>query len=97
MLSKCLTVSLGSDSEGCLHFLALTESWIFLEDIISFAFLKSYGVFLTHVPGSIEPRVEVVISLYFSDFYIILFPSSPGEPNFEAHAIRLYHLPPSWL
>lgn len=48
------TLSSGSDSEDCF----CSDTWISPEDITSLAFFKSC-VFLTHIPGTTELRVEV--------------------------------------
>lgn len=51
--------------------LAVTESWLSPEDIISLMFLKGYSVFLTCIPGAISLGLRWVIFLYLSHFYII--------------------------
>lgn len=48
--------------------LALTETWISPEDMISLVFLKGYSVFLTCIPGTTSLELRWVIFLYLSHF-----------------------------
>lgn len=51
--------------------LALTETWISPEDMISLVFLKGYSVFLSCIPGTTSLELMWVIFLYLSHFYSI--------------------------
>lgn len=82
--------------------LALTETWISPEDMISLVFLKGYSVFLSCIPGATSLEWRWVIFLYLSHFYSIflLLPQKQSISKLlipPAYSISLYHLSPFWL
>ena len=60
--------------------LALTETWISPEDMISLVFLRGYSVFLTCIPGATSLEWRWVIFLYLSHFYSIFLLLPQKQP-----------------